>query len=161
LLDCLQKPILLLPTGHRWTLSTTVSATFCKLRLGQLMPSQRFTDKWLRGLKAPSIGQVDYWYKLLSGFGVRVGTTGRTSFFVATRINGNYKRITLKPSFPALELAEARKRAQQIIIDAHAGIGPELRKKREAKATFGSVAESFMTDYASKHRTRDEMQRMI
>src|SRR5262249_40856513 len=29
--------------------------TFCNLRLGQLMPSQRFTDKWLRGLKAPSI----------------------------------------------------------------------------------------------------------
>src|SRR5689334_22841881 len=125
------------------------------------MPTQRLTDKAVRGLKAPSTGQTEYWDELLPGFGVRVGTTGRKSFIVWTRINGEPRRITLKPAYPLLDLAAARDKARRIIADAQAGIGPELRTKREAKGTFGAVAESFMTDYAKDHRTRDEMQRKI
>ena len=125
------------------------------------MPNQRFTDKMLRGLKSASSGQVDYWDELLPGFGVRVGTTGRKSFFVGTRINGKYKRITLKPPYDQLSLADARSRAKAIMADAHAGIAPELRKKRDAKGTFGAVADSFMQDYAKNHRSRHEMQRII
>ena len=126
------------------------------------MPSQRLTDKFLKGLKPAASGQVDYWDKLLPGFGVRVGTSGRKSFFVWTRINGKPKRITIKPPYMEdSDLARARNQARAIIADAHAGIGPELRKKREAKGTFGAVAESFMQDYAKNHRTRDEMQRII
>jgi integrase len=125
------------------------------------MPSQRLTDKTLRGLKAPSTGQRDYWDELLPGFGVRVGTTGRKSFFVWTRINGTPRRVTLKPHYPVLELAAAREKAKAILIDAQAGVAPELRKKQQERGTFGAVAEAFMTDYASKHRTRDEMQRII
>ena len=126
------------------------------------MPSQRFTDKMLKGLKPPASGQVDIWDELLPGFGVRVGTTGRKSFFVWTRINGKPKRITIKPHYIGEgDLARARSQAKAIIADAQAGIGPELRKKREAKGTFGAVAESFMQDYAKNHRTRGEMQRLI
>jgi integrase len=115
----------------------------------------------LRGLKPAASGQIDVWDELLPGFGVRVGTTGRKSFFVGTRINGRYKRITLKPPYDLLSLADARVKAKAIMSDAHAGIGPELRKKREEKGTFGAVAKSFMQDYAKNHRTRDEMQRII
>jgi len=115
----------------------------------------------LRGLKPAASGQIDVWDELLLGFGVRVGTTGRKSFFVGTRINGRYKRITLKPPYDLLSLADARVKAKAIMSDAHAGIGPELRKKREEKGTFGAVAKSFMQDYAKNHRTRDEMQRII
>jgi integrase len=126
------------------------------------MPSQRFTDNMLKGLKPAPSGQVDYWDELLPGFGVRVGTTGRKSFFVWTRINGKPKRITIKPPYTCDgDLARARSQAKDIIADAQAGIGPELRKKREAKGTFGAVAESFMQDFAKNHRTRGEMQRII
>jgi integrase len=125
------------------------------------MSTQRLTDKMLRGLKPAASGQIDVWDELLPGFGVRVGTTGRKSFFVGTRINGRYKRITLKPPYDLLSLADARVKAKAIMSDAHAGIGPELRKKREEKGTFGAVAKSFMQDYAKNHRTRDEMQRII
>jgi integrase len=126
-----------------------------------LMPSQKLTDKMLKGLKPPSSGQLDVWDDLLPGFGVRIGTTGRKSFFVGTRIKGKYRRITLKPTYPNLELAAARLRAREIIADAQGGIGPELKKKREEKGTFGAVAAAFMHDYAAHHRTRDQMQRMI
>ena len=47
------------------------------------------------------------------------------------------------------------------MADAQAGIGPELRKKREEAGTFGAVAAVFMQDFAHSHRTRDEMQRKI
>ena len=121
----------------------------------------KLTDKFLRGLKPPKSGQVDVWDDLLPSFGVRVGTTGRKSFFVGTRIKGKYRRITLKPPYDQLSLADARERAKLIMADAQAGVGPELRKKREEKGTFGAVAAAFMQDFAKNHRTRDEMQRKI
>jgi integrase len=126
------------------------------------MPKQKLTDKMLKGLKPAASGQVDYWDELLPGFGVRVGTTGRKSFFVWTRINGEPKRITIKPPYMGDgDLARARNQAKAIIADAQAGIGPEVRKKREEKGTFGAAAAAFMQDYAAYHRTRYQMQRMI
>ena len=98
---------------------------------------------------------------MLPGFGVRIGVTGHKSFFVGTRINGKYRRITLQPAYDVLSLAEARAQARKIIADAHAGIGPEIRQKREEKGTFGAVAAAFMMDFAHSHRTRGEMQRKI
>src|SRR5262249_1447775 len=121
----------------------------------------RFTDKMLKGLKADPSKSVDYWDELLPGFGVRVGTTGRKSFFVGTRINGKYQRIAIKPPYDLLGLADARTKAKAIMADAHGGIGPEQRKKREEKDTFWAVAGDFMQDFAKEHRTRVEMQRKI
>lgn len=122
---------------------------------------ERLTDKLLKGLESPATGQIDVWDKITPGFGIRVSMGGRKSFMVGTRINGKFRRITLKPAYDALTLAEARKKAQQILADAQAGIGPEQRKRREQAGTFGAVAAAFMQDYAKDHRTRDEMQRRI
>ena len=112
-------------------------------------------------VKAPTSGNVDYWDELLPGLAVRVGHGGTKSFFVGTRVKGRYRRITLKPAFPHLELATARSQARQIIADAQGGIGPEVRKKRQEKGTFGALAADFMGDFAHSHRTRKEMQRKI
>jgi hypothetical protein len=118
---------------------------------------QRLTDKGIRGLKAPAEGQLDIWDEILPGFGIRIGYGGRKAFIVGTRINGKFRRVTLKPSFPNLELSEARSRAKQIIADAQAGIGPEERKKRDAKKTFIAVADAFMVAHGNKLRTRKEV----
>jgi hypothetical protein len=107
------------------------------------MSSYRFTDKWLKGLKAPTSAQVDYWDELLPGFGIRVGKKSKT-FFVGVRVHGVYRRITVMRYLQDGDLADARSRAKAIMSDAHAGIGPEVRKKREERGTFGAVAESFM-----------------
>ena len=72
------------------------------------MPRHKLTDKGLRGLKPPVSGQADYWDTLTPGFGGRVGHGGRKSFIVLTRIDRHLRRFTLKPSYPALTLAEAR-----------------------------------------------------
>ncbi len=124
------------------------------------MQTQKLTDKFIQGLKPSAKGQYDVWDGLMPGFGIRVGST-RKSFIVGTRIKRKYRRITLKPHYPLLSLADARIRARNVIADAQGGIGPELRKKREEKGTFGAVAAAFMEDFAKKHRTREEMQRKI
>jgi integrase len=120
---------------------------------------KKLTDKTLRGLKAESTA-VDYWDEMLPGFGVRVGTTGTKSFFAGVYVNGKYRRITLG-RYDILSLVDARTKAKAIMADAHGGIGPELRKKRDEKGTFGAVAQAFMQDYAKDHRTRKEYQRKI
>ena len=125
-----------------------------------MMPTQRFTDKTLRGLQPDPSKAVDYWDELLSGFALRLYPTGRKVFFVGTRIDGKYRRITLG-RYDLLSLADARTKAKGIMADAHGGIGPELRKKRDEKGTFGAVAATFMQDYAKDLRTRGEYQRKI
>ena len=132
------------------------------------MPSQKLTDNTLKGLKPPKSGQIDIWDKILPGFGIRVSMGGRKSFIVGTRIGGKFRRITLTPpyqvradSLVSLTLADARKKAQQILADAQAGVGPEQRKRREEAITFGAVASAFMRDYAHSHRSKGEMQRRI
>jgi integrase len=126
------------------------------------MPIHGFADnKDIGNLPLPQNGQIDHWDKLLPSFGVRVSHGGSKSFVVSTRINGKFRRFTLKPPFPALGLADARAMALKIIADAQSGISPEVRKKREEKGTFGAVAAAFMEDFAKHHRTRKEMQRKI
>jgi integrase len=121
---------------------------------------KKFTTQLLDGLKAPSEGQTDVWDTLLPCFGIRVGKKSK-SFFVGVRIKRKFRRITLKPPYPALSLAKAREQARAIIADAQAGLAPELKKKREAAGTFGAVAEAFMQDHAKKLRTSGEYQRKI
>jgi hypothetical protein len=43
------------------------------------------------------------------------------------------------------------------MTDAHGGIGPELRKKREERGAFGAVAAAFMQDYAKDHMFRKQL----
>ena len=71
----------------------------------------RLTDISLRSLK-PRSEQYDVLDDLLPNFGVRVGTTGRLSFFVMYRTNGRRRRDTLG-QFPIVTLAEARQLARQ------------------------------------------------
>lgn len=124
------------------------------------MPSQLITDKWLRKEVKPGGAVVDYWDTSLKGFAVRIGSSGAKSFFVGTRINGKYCRITIG-QYPKVTLADARKKAGGIITDAGAGISPETKEKRTKRGTFKAVCDDFMADHAKNHRTRHEMQRKI
>jgi integrase len=132
------------------------------------MPRQKFSDKSLHALKAPANGQVDHWDTLLSGFGIRVGHGGKKTFQVGTRVNGRYRRFTLKPAFPQLSLADARAQAAKIIADAQRGIDPTEAKAEEKRQlalkranTFAAVAHDYMIDHCQHLRTRDELQRCL
>jgi integrase len=131
------------------------------------LPRHKLTDAFLRSLKPPATGQVEYWDALTPGFGVRVSYGGRKAFQALTRIDAKLQRFTLG-SYPKLGLAEARDQAERIIKDAAKGISPKDREAEERtksqaarRNTFASVAEEFMADHAKNLRTKDEMQRMI
>jgi integrase len=131
------------------------------------MPRHKLTDAFIRNVKPPSTGQVEYWDALTPGFGIRVSYGGRKAFQVLTRINGKLHRFGLG-FYPRVSLADARGRAEQLLRDAAKGISPEDRdaeEQREAQAerlnSFRAVAAEFMEDHAKNLRTRDEMQRMI
>jgi integrase len=131
------------------------------------LPRHKLTDAFLRNVKTPATGQVEYWDALTPGFGVRVSYGGRKAFQALTRVNGKLQRFTLG-SYPAVALADARNQAERIIKDAAKGISPKDREAEERikahaarRNTFASVAEEFMADHAKNLRTRDEMQRMI
>lgn len=71
----------------------------------------RLTDISLRSLK-PRFHQFAVFDDLLPNFGVRVGTSGRLSFFVMYRVHGRRKRDTIG-QFPVISLAEARQLARR------------------------------------------------
>jgi integrase len=126
------------------------------------MPRQKLSDALLRGNKLGSgQGQVDYWDTLTPGFGVRVSYGGRKSFVVATRVNGRFRRFTLKPAYPLLSLAEARSQAAAIIKNAQGGIDHTAATKVARQNTFAAVAADFMQDHAKNLRSRGEMQRKL
>ena len=84
----------------------------------------RFTDKWLASVKgdqAPAGGRVEFTDLACPGLRLRVSYTGTRTFAVAFRDSaGNYSRQTLG-RYPKLSLAEARKRAIEILDAADAG----------------------------------------
>src|SRR5947208_2623574 len=71
----------------------------------------RLTDISLRSLK-PRGEQYAVLDDQFPNFGVRIGTTGKLSFFVMYRTNGRRKRDTLG-QFPIVTLAEAGQLARQ------------------------------------------------
>jgi integrase len=126
------------------------------------MPRQKLSDALLKGSRLGSgNGQVDYWDTLTPGFGVRVSYGGRKAFVVMTRIGGRARRFTLRPPYPLLTLGEARKRAEDILKNAQAGLDPTAATRVALRNPFAAVAADFMADHAKDLRTRDEMQRKI
>jgi len=131
---------------------------------------QLLTDRMMRALKpAPEGKRVVLWDAALPSFGVRVTDTGKTSFFVMRRANGDPRpvRIVLG-SYPALSLSDARQRARQALADLSAGIHP-LRQKaaqraaeaRQAQSTVEAVAEDFIRRHIAKKRTAVVVSQLI
>ena len=131
------------------------------------MPRHKLTDAFLRSVKTPAEGQIEYWDTLTPGFGVRVSYGGRKAFQVLTRIDGKLHRFTIG-AYPRFSLSEARDQAERIIKDAAKGVSPQEREAEERhkaqahrRNTFRAVAEEFMADHAKNLRTKDEMQRIL
>ena len=60
------------------------------------MPSLKLTAAAVERIKPPDSGQVDYFDKILLGFGLRVSKSGTKSWFVMTRVHGKLLRQTVR-----------------------------------------------------------------
>lgn len=114
----------------------------------------KLTDALIQKRKAPSAGREEIFDTQVQGFGVRIGQRDRAFFFIR-RVNGEKTRFSLG-QYPAVTLTKARSQALDILNQIKKGEDPRevtrLRKQAasdEAKATFGKIAERFLTEYAS------------
>ena len=120
------------------------------------MPSLRFTAKWIRSVKPPATGQVDYFDSNRIGdnrnFGLRVSYGGKKSWFILYRHHGRQRRLTLG-SYPKLGLADAREAADEQVSAILGEQDPagEKQSKKRAK-TFTELAEDYIEQYAKPRK---------
>jgi integrase len=120
------------------------------------MASTVLTDVAVRNLK-PSAGlQVDVYDSRIRGLAVRVSPMGTKAFVVWYRIGGKARRLTLG-RFPTMSLGEARKRAQEALLQVADGKDPAA-EKQWARAEYGgnlftTLVDQFIETYA-KRKTR-------
>ena len=122
-------------------------------------PQLRLTDISLRSLK-PGPEQYAVLDDVLPNFGVRVGTTGKLSFFVMYRKNGRRKRDTLG-QFPIVSLAEARLLARQRLARL---VLKENNPEHAPSVNFAEAVEDFLRLHCAvrnKLRTAEETERLL
>lgn len=116
------------------------------------------TDAKVAGLKAPETGQAEISDGKVPGLRVRVGASGVKSFIVRKRVGGKIKVITLGRYGPRLGLAEARKRARNVLNDIEAG-------KTVVPVQRGALTiEKLWPDYEktkSNHKSLREIRRIF
>jgi integrase len=121
------------------------------------------TDQWLKKLK-PSMGQSEYMDSKLPGLGLRVGKTGKTTWFVRYRVKGDSKkkRYCFKKRYPELNLKKARAKARAILARADKGEDPAGKKQEGKKApTFEDLSNRYLAEYAIKKKSISEDRRII
>lgn len=125
--------------------------------------AERLNDRRIAALRVPTLEQRqrDYWDETLRGFGVRVSYGGKRAFVVRYRVNRRLRRLTLGP-YPGLSLADARRKAREVLGDVARGDDPaqDKQERRDAE-TFGGLAKSYLEVAEKRHRSWKEEQRII
>lgn len=127
------------------------------------MPTLNMTARWLETIKPPAAGRIEYHDKHLTGLALRVTANGRRSWCAVYRVEGNSlkRRYTLGP-YPAIELAEARKRARAAIAAAARGEDPAAAKRAVRQSpTFGGLADEYLKRHASQKKSGDKDRAML
>ncbi|MGC1344879.1 MAG: Arm DNA-binding domain-containing protein [Methyloceanibacter sp.] len=91
------------------------------------MPKITLTDAAVKRLKAPAIGQIDYFDSGYPGLALRVSCGGRKSWNYIYRFAGKPRRMTFD-TFPAMTLAGAHEAWRQARDDVRAGLDPAKPK---------------------------------
>jgi integrase len=130
------------------------------------MPTVKMTDRWLRNLKAPDTGRIEYHDDTLPGLTLRVGSGGVKSWCVYYRLPGDHtytkRRVTLEGRWPSLGLADARKQAREVLVRAGKSECAATEKREERQApTFSMLAEEYMERHAKHKRSAAEDRRIL
>jgi len=118
----------------------------------------RLTKTTVEGFLAPEKGEALHWDRELSGFGVRITSTGVRSYIAQGRANGKSRRITIgqhgKPlsDKSTLTADKARKLAMGIIADFSKDIDPVIKKqlKKTLKVTLQEVCDKYINERRTK-----------
>jgi integrase len=124
------------------------------------VPTIALTQRAVEALKAPPTGRVEYFDRVLPGFGLRVAAGGRKTWFVMYRVDGKKVRETIGTLAVVSKVEKARDLARESLRQAQAGVHP-VEQRRAAKRTAGmnaqnpnsfrGVGELYIERYASKN----------
>ena len=115
------------------------------------------TDAKIAGLKAPASGQSEISDAKVPGLRVRIGASGKPSFIVRKRAGGKVKVVTLGQYGARFGLADARKRAREVLSDIDAG--KDVAPVRRGALTIRKLWPEYLASKA-KHRSHHEIKRI-
>lgn len=118
---------------------------------------RELTDAFIRTLSPPATGRLEIWDKRVRGLILRITAAGAFSWSVRTRTADGKNTRPKIGAYPALSLAEARKRAMATLADIQGGSDPvadrhTLQAARTARASQPTVAERLEEWMADKAR---------
>ena len=124
---------------------------------------QALTDRTVRALKPTTTGRYERYDDLVPGLGIRVSAKSKVwVLFYRERMpyesggftSGKRKRRWTIGTYPALGLAQARKKAQRALSELTTkGIDPAVRKREARNAeTFGELAADYIERHAKPHK---------
>lgn len=124
----------------------------------------KFTDAAIRGSK-PKAERYEIFEDNGRGFGLRVAPTGRKTWFTLYRFDGKPRRLT-HGTFPAVTLAEARRRHAEALASVERGIDPgalkqEMRRVDKEAASFADLVDEYERMEASQLKSSKELVRLI
>jgi hypothetical protein len=103
------------------------------------------TDARIAGLKAPAKGQIELSDGIVKGLRLRLGASGTKTYILRKRVQGRWLNVTIGRHGPSFTLANARRKARDLLIDVEHGksIGKKLREKRKGTKVVGTVSELY------------------
>ena len=117
----------------------------------------KLTKTTVEALPVPDTESTIFWDDELSGFGVRVWSSGKRSYIVQGRANGKSRRVVIgqhgKPLSDSSTLTsdKARKIAMGLIADFSKNIDPVI--ERQAKKTLAVTLQEVCDIYIKERRT--------
>jgi len=133
------------------------------------MPTANLTDRKIDSLR-PSGHLVEWWDERTPGFGIRVSSKGKKTWFVMYRSAGLRRRLKLG-RYPEISLEKARNSARKILSSVSDGLDPALQKKAEEAVlrqkrlesrTFSQLSAQYLEEYARLNkRSWKEDERLI
>jgi integrase len=126
------------------------------------MPIIKMTAASLARLKPPAAGQVDFFDHSYPGLALRVSAGDVRSWTYFGRVHGKLKRATLG-RFPAMSLAQARRKAGEIAEAMAAGIDPAAAKRemRLNRDDVASVVEQWLVRDQARNRSAKHVRQAL
>lgn len=134
------------------------------------MSSITLTQRAVEAFRPPAQGRIEYFDKMLPGFGLRISDAGRKTWFVMYRVRGRKVRETIGTIAAIPNVGDARQRARESIELAQRGVHPAEAREEAAAAeaarsiTFGTVADRYLAEYVERNNrpsTIREVRRML
>ena len=121
------------------------------------MPHAKFTTRWVKTVKPPQSGQVDYIDQKNARFTLRVTANGIKTWTTLYRFHGRRRRFVLG-RFPSVSLSEAKKRAFAVFAQVSADVDPAAIREQHARdGTFHELQKQFVLHAQTKKNWKQDV----